>query len=89
MDTSPKLAACIVPGPGSAERGECSGLGTAGWSQLWRAGGTGLFLCPAVGKTGGGELLTVAAALDKSLFQGSDLAVEQEVRLVNQADKGI
>ena len=37
----------------------------------------------------GGELLGVAAVLDEGLLQGGDLPVEQVVRLVDEADKGV
>ena len=42
-----------------------------------------------MGEAGGGELLAVAAALDELLFQGGDLAVEEVVGLVDEADEGV
>ena len=45
-----------------------------------------LSILRALAKPLGGELFTVAAVLDKCLFQRSNLTVQQVVRLVDQAD---
>jgi hypothetical protein len=37
----------------------------------------------------GGELFGVAAVFDEGRFEGGDLAVEEEVCLVDQADGGV
>jgi len=36
-----------------------------------------------------GQALAVAAPMDKTPFQSADLLVEQVIRLVNQANKGV
>ncbi|MFN0128803.1 MAG: hypothetical protein ACKV19_19200 [Verrucomicrobiales bacterium] len=41
------------------------------------------------GESGGGELLDVAATFDERLFHRRNLAIEQEIRLMDQTDGGI
>ncbi len=49
----------------------------------------GLFAPTAFRQPCSGELFAVAAALDKVLFQGGNLLIEQVVGLVDQANQGV
>ena len=42
-----------------------------------------------LGEAGGGELFTVAAAFDEGVFEGGDLAIEEEIGLVDEADERV
>lgn len=87
---APELLAGVFAGLGGAEGHLAAALRAGGdLGQICLIRRIGLIFFSAVGQAGGGELFAVAAVFDEGFFESGNLPIEQEVRLVNQADEGI
>jgi hypothetical protein len=88
---APELAACVLAGLRGAQGHEDTAARAGGRLLIGRIGRIGrirpiCLIAPPFAQALGGELLAVAAAFDKGLFERGDLAVEQVVCLVDQAE---
>lgn len=82
---APKRLASVLTGLRRAQAHEATANGAVGWLGF---GMIRLILLPFL-QAGSSQLLAVAAFVNEGRFQSSDLAVQQKVCLVDQADQRI